>query len=191
MTERGQGRQPPRGDPRSGSLPSVPTRRAPFGTGREGDRPPGLLARSVEPQHLRLLEEGAHPVDVVLRLKIHPHAVSAMHKDWVSLRGGYVVTADVARQIASLPWMWGSFPIEDGEHLLANLRTSAPHGRCTKCADAVAELCPACSKRMLVADAEQRASDARRHREEQEEAKRTAEWERDFTAMRRRREKAT
>jgi hypothetical protein len=75
--------------------------------------------------------------------------------------------------------------------LLANLRTSAPHGRCTKCADAVAEFCPACSKRMLVADAEQRASDARRHREEQEEAKRTAEWERDFTAMRQRRQKAT
>jgi hypothetical protein len=139
----------------------------------------------------RLLEEGAHPVDVVLRLKIHPHAVSAMHKDWVSLRGGYVITADVARQIASLPWMWGSFPIEDGERLLANLRTSAPHGRCTKCADAVAELCPACSKRMVAADAEQRASDARRHREEQEEAKRTGEWERDFTAMRRRRQKAT
>ena len=152
---------------------------------------PGAYDGETAAAVFRLFEEGAHPVDVVLRLKLHPHAVVAMHKEWVSLRGGYVITAEVARQIASLPWMWGSFPIEDGERLLANLRTSAPHGRCTTCADAVAEVCPECAKRMAAAEAEQRGSDARRHREEQEEARRTAEWERDFAAMRRRRQKET
>jgi 16S rRNA (guanine527-N7)-methyltransferase len=79
VTERGQGRQPPRGDPRSGSLPSVPTRRAPFGTGREGDRPPDLLARSVEPQHLRLLEEGAAAIG--LRLDREQVSLLSRHVD--------------------------------------------------------------------------------------------------------------
>ena len=135
----------------------------------------------------RLFDEGAHPVEVVQRLRIHPRAVSAMHKEWVSLRGGYVVTGEVARQIASQPWMWGAFPICDGERLLANLRASAPRGACADCGAAVAEVCPACASRMAVKEAERRTAEARGRKEELEHQKRFAEWERDFSAARRRR----
>jgi hypothetical protein len=138
----------------------------------------------------RLFEEGAHPVDVVLRLKVHPRVVRAMHREWVSLRGGYVVTGEIAQQIASLPWMWGSFPIQDGERLLANLRASAPHGLCAGCGDAVAQLCAACAKRMTVADAERRAAMERERREDLERAKRSSDWERDLAAIRKRAQKA-
>ena len=62
-----------------------------------------------------LFDQDVHPVDVVKRTKLHPRAVAAMHREWVSLRGGYVVAGDTARQIAALPWLLGSRPIAAGE----------------------------------------------------------------------------
>jgi hypothetical protein len=135
----------------------------------------------------RMFEEGAHPVDVVTCHKLHPRTVAAIHKEWVSLRGGYVVTGEIARQIAALPWLWGAFPIRDGERLLANLRSSSPRGLCADCANAVAEICSECAKRLSMKEAERRVAEARAHREELESRKRMHEWETDFKALQKRR----
>jgi hypothetical protein len=137
-----------------------------------------------------LFAEGAGPVEVVRQLKLHPHAVAAMHKDWVSLQGGYVVSGDVAREIASLPWLCGAFPIDSGERLLENLRASARHTACRECGEIAAQVCPACAKRMSTKEAERRAAEIREQRDEAERRKRMTEWERDFRATQRRRSPA-
>jgi ribosomal protein L37E len=88
-----------------------------------------------------------------------------MHRQWVTMRGGYVVTADDARSIASLPWLMGSRPICSGADLVKHLRASMAHGRCQRCAeqgiDGPAEVCAECAHAMSVKEAERRLSAAR------------------------------
>src|SRR5260370_25176197 len=101
-----------------------------------------------------LFDQEVHPVDVVKQLKLDPRAVAAMHRQWVSMRGGYVVTAEAGRQIAALPWLMGFRRIESGEDLLRCLRFGKPQGPCTKCGDALAEVWPGCALRMAAAYAQ-------------------------------------
>jgi 16S rRNA (guanine527-N7)-methyltransferase len=73
-----------RGGPRAGANPpghaNTPSRRSPAGgPAREGERGADLLARSVEPQHLRLLEEGAAAIG--LRLDREQLALLSRHVD--------------------------------------------------------------------------------------------------------------
>ena len=58
---------------------SAPPASGPGGTVREGQRGPALLARSMEPQHLRLLEEGAAAIG--LRLDREQVSLLARHVD--------------------------------------------------------------------------------------------------------------
>ena len=68
------GRRPVRGDPGPGAPGWERT-----GTGREGERRPDLLARSVGPVHLRLLEEGAAAIG--LRLDREQVSLLSRHVD--------------------------------------------------------------------------------------------------------------
>jgi hypothetical protein len=111
-------------------------------------------------------DAGVHPVDVVKKTRWDPRAVEAMHRQWVTMRGGYVVTAAVAKEIASLPWLMGARPICTGEQLLKNLRQSVPHGPCTRCeeegrAGSLAEVCGECARSMSASEAERRAAQTR------------------------------
>jgi hypothetical protein len=107
-----------------------------------------------------LFDQDIHPVDVVKRTKLHPRAVAAMHREWVSLRGGYVVAGDTARQIAALPWLFGSRPIATGEDLLKCLRQTAPHV-CSRCEQSSPEVYAACAKDLSAAEASRKVVAAR------------------------------
>ncbi len=111
-----------------------------------------------------LFDQDVHPVDVVKRTKLHPRAVAAMHREWVSLRGGYVVAGDTARQIAALPWLLGSRPIAAGEDLLKCLRQTAPHV-CSRCEQSSPEVCAACAKDLSAAEASRKVVAARQRQE--------------------------
>ena len=118
-------------------------------------------------------DQGVHPVDVVKRTRWDPRAVEAMHRQWVTMRGGYVVTAQQAKEIASLRWLVGSWPICNGEQLVKNLRQSVPHGPCTRCgedgAGALGEVCAECARAMSASEAERRAAEARPSRVQSDE----------------------
>ncbi len=111
-----------------------------------------------------LFDQDVHPADVVKRTKLHPRAVAAMHREWVSLRGCYVVTGDIARQIAALPWLLGSRPIATGEDLLKCLRQTAPHV-CSRCEQSSPEVCAACAKDLSAAEASRKVVAARQRQE--------------------------
>ena len=72
-------RRPTSPNPPSRGGASAPPSPARGGSGREGDRAPTLLTRRVEPQHLRLLEEGAGAIG--LRLDREQISLLARHVD--------------------------------------------------------------------------------------------------------------
>lgn len=109
------------------------------------------------------------------RTKLHPRAVAAMHREWVSLRGGYVVAGDTARQIAALPWLLGSRPIATGEDLLKCLRQAAPHP-CSRCEQSSPEVCAACAKDLSAAEASRKVVAARQRQEAILEDGELSEW---------------
>lgn len=122
-----------------------------------------------------LFDQDVHPVDVVKRTKFHPRAVAAMHREWVSLRGGYVVAGDTARQIAALPWLLGSRPIATGEDLLKCLRQTAPHV-CSRCEQSSPEVCAACAKDLSPTEASRKVVAARQRQEAILENGELSEW---------------
>jgi hypothetical protein len=130
----------------------------------------------------RLFEEGTEVVDVVLRLKVHPRTVAAIHREWVSLRGGYVVPGEVAREIEALPWMLGSRPVDSGAQLLENLKRSAPRRSCRDCNDVNPEICAECAKRLSVMLAERRATEARERAELSAHSRAMRDWDEMFKA---------
>jgi hypothetical protein len=111
-----------------------------------------------------LFDQDVHQVDVVKRMKLHPRAVAAIHREWVSMRGGYAVTGEIARQLAALPWLLGSRPICSGEDLLKCLRQTAPHV-CSRCEQSSPELCAQCAKDLTVEEADRKVVAARRRQE--------------------------
>src|SRR5260370_5854647 len=111
-----------------------------------------------------LFDQDVHQVDVVKRTKLHPRAVAAMYREWASMRGGYAVTGEIARQLAALPWLLGSRPICRGEDLLKCLRQTAPHV-CSRCEPASPELCAQCAKGLTVEDADRKVVATRRLQE--------------------------
>jgi len=108
------------------------------------------------------------PVDVVIRMRLHPAAVAAMFKQWVALQGGYVITHEVARQISEIRGR----AIVDADGLLNSLKETPRLGE-THCCDCKRELfgagiCRTCAREMRDQEAElgdaaaatQRARDA-------------------------------
>lgn len=134
------------------------------------EAPPEAYDASMASEAFADFDAGTHPVEVVKRMRWDPRAVEAMHRQWVTMRGGYVVTAEEARAIASLPWLMGSRPICSGADLVKNLRASMAHGRCQRCAeqgvDSPAEVCAECTRAMSVKEAERRLAAARALRAE-------------------------
>ncbi len=138
-----------------------------------------------------LFDQGLHPVDVVKRTKLHPRSIVAMHREWVSMRGGYLVTGDVARQIASLTWLLGSRPIFSGEDLLKCLTRSSPHA-CHACEQGTPELCADCAKKLSVNEATRRAAEVRLRQETVVRERELGEWDSwQFPTMRRKQRKTT
>jgi hypothetical protein len=127
--------------------------------------PPEAYDASMASEAFAAFDAGTHPVEVVKKTRWDPRAVEAMHRQWVAMRGGYVVTADEARAIASLPWLMGSRPICSGADLVKNLRASMAHGRCQRCAeqgiDGPAEVCADCARALSAKEAERRLAAAR------------------------------
>jgi len=132
---------------------------------RVAEGAPESYDASMAAEAFELFDQGVHPVDVVKRTRWDPRAVEAMHRQWVTMRGGYVVTAQQAKEIASLRWLVGSWPICNGEQLVKNLRQSAAHGPCTRCGEdgtgALGEVCAECARSMSVSEAERRVAEAR------------------------------
>src|SRR5258708_28358719 len=99
-----------------------------------------------------LFDQDVHQVDVVKRTRLHPRAVAAMYREWASMRGGYAVTGEIARQLAALPWLLGSRPICRGEDLLKCLRQTAPHA-CSRCQQPSPQLRAQCAKDLTLDEA--------------------------------------
>lgn len=135
--------------------------------------PPETYDAAMASEAFACFDAGTHPVEVVKQTRWDPRAVEAMHRQWVTMRGGYVVTAEEARSIASLPWLMGSRPICNGADLVKSLRASMAHGRCQKCAeqgiDGPAEVCADCARALSVKEAERRLAAARSQRAEAHE----------------------
>ncbi|HVW25472.1 MAG TPA: hypothetical protein VHC69_08875 [Polyangiaceae bacterium] len=47
-----------------------------------------------------LLDEGAHPAEIVKQLREAPETIMALHEQWARMRGGFVVLEDDARSLA-------------------------------------------------------------------------------------------
>jgi hypothetical protein len=151
---------------------------------RGAERAPEAYDAAMAAEAFEHFDEGVHPVEVVKRTRWDPRAVEAMHRQWVTMRGGYVVTGDEARSITSLPWLMGSRPICNGADLVKNLRASMAHGRCQRCAeegtDGPAEVCADCARAMSVKEAERRLGDARALRAQVQERRHGEEGESDL-----------
>jgi hypothetical protein len=74
------------------------------------------------------------PADVVRRLKLTPLAARTLHREWVDLRGGFVVGAEAAAKLERIPWLNGEFPVKSGDELVAMLTECAPDA-CGLCKD--------------------------------------------------------
>jgi hypothetical protein len=151
---------------------------------RVAERAPEAYDASMAAQAFEHFDAGVHPVEVVKRTRWDPRAVEALHRQWVTMRGGYVVTADEARSIASLPWLMGSRPICSGADLVKSLRASSAHGRCQRCAedgiDGPAEVCAECARAMSLKEAERRLGAARALRAQVQERRHGDEGENDL-----------
>lgn len=97
-----------------------------------------------------LLDAGEHPVDIVKRLRVAPEAVVGLHEQWVTMRGGFAVSAGQAGELVRLarsrsPLTSGAGLVEqfrrriDG---LTHMRTGS--AKCCVCGDHTASICEAC-----------------------------------------------
>jgi hypothetical protein len=120
-----------------------------------------------------LFAEGVDPADVVMRLKIHPTAVEAMHERFRALRGAFLVSRESAREISVLL----GTPIADVAELVARLKEAAHCGaRCGSCRkEFVGEreaLCAGCARDLSVEAARKRETQAAAERAKREERRR-------------------
>jgi hypothetical protein len=145
-----------------------------------------------------LFAEGVEPIDVVMRLKIHPSAVDAMHERFRWLLGAFLVSREHAREISVLL----GTPIVNAAELVARLKDALHRGaRCGTCRkEFVGEreaLCASCARDLSVEAARKRETQAaaervkreERRREQREEAAydaRIRELDRDIAERRRR-----
>jgi hypothetical protein len=75
-----------------------------------------------------LFAQGVEPVEVVMRTRLPASAVQGLHRQWASLRGGYVVDRETARAISALRGQ----TILDAAKLLRDLRET-PRAACDGC----------------------------------------------------------
>lgn len=125
-----------------------------------------------------LLDDGVHPVDVVKQTQLDPRAVTALHKEWVRMRGGFIVSAEHVRDLEELNWIEGIFPISDAAVLLENLRASGPRP-CIRCKRREPAICAPCAKHLTVSEAKRADQDDRDRRARADGARRRAQRVRD------------
>ncbi len=128
-----------------------------------------------------LFDEGLNGADVVKRCQLHPLAVSAMHRQWTLLRGGFAVDAETARQIAALRWLRADSPIGSGEELLAALRRTPPR-ECIDCGTDLAVCCSACARARQRTELERRAAREKAEKEAREHQERLRELDEQLAA---------
>ncbi len=94
-----------------------------------------------------LLDEQVHAVDIVKRLQVHPDIVESLHEEWARLRGGFVVTPDVRKQLEGVDLL-GWEPIADAETLLVAVRGTVEGSQrsCARCSKRPARICGDCSR---------------------------------------------
>ena len=105
-----------------------------------------------------LFEQRVEPVDVVVRLKLHPLAVEAMYEKWLAMRGAFVVTREVAAKVDSRLSYRPS-----GEKLIAYVQELRSTQRCCECEAYLpprAALCPGCARTLSVQEAKRKAIEA-------------------------------
>lgn len=139
------------------------------------ERYDGAMAAQV----FELLDQGVHPVDVVKQLALDPRAVEAIHEQWASMRGAFVVTGEVARRIEAIPWIFGMRPMRTGKDLLFNLE-AVDSRICERCHDAVATLCAQCVRVMKASETYERAVAMRIRRDERHSRHVDTQWAQDF-----------
>jgi ribosome-binding protein aMBF1 (putative translation factor) len=136
----------------------------------------GAMAREV----FALFDEATHPVDIVKQTGFDPRAVRALYTEWLSLRGGVFVPAEILSKIAALPELQGPNLIREptAEKLLACIERSI-HNRwvCTVCERRNPEVCSECARDMPEREARRRAQQAETQKREKEAAQRNKELE--------------
>jgi hypothetical protein len=102
-----------------------------------------------------LFAEGVNPDDVVIRLKLNPVAVEAMHDKWLRLRGAFVVPQPITARIDPRLGYRST-----AEKLLKFVEEPRSTQTCCECEAPLPErsaLCPECAGRMSLKEARRRA----------------------------------
>jgi len=126
-----------------------------------------------------LFDDGQNPADVVKSTGLHPHAVTAVHEQWASMRGGFFVDGKVACEISSLDGLATGELIRDGVELLRRLRRRPPL-ECVECCDGVASLYARCAKELKLRELARRSAEEQRRKQEQVEGREKLEMEKAF-----------
>jgi hypothetical protein len=96
-----------------------------------------------------LLDEGAHPTEIVKRLRLVPDVVVALHEQWARMQGGFAVNRDDARSLALTaktrqPATSGSELVEQIDARFVELLGLGGAPRCKYCGDPAACVCKHC-----------------------------------------------
>ena len=110
----------------------------------------GASSGDVAAEVFTLLDAGMHPVEIVKQLRVAPDAVVALHEQWATMRGGFLVSAEQAVELRQLVRSRSTATsaavafaqVDDRIDALTRMRSGS--AKCYACGTATASVCEAC-----------------------------------------------
>lgn len=110
----------------------------------------GASSGDVAADVFEMLDLGEHPVEIVKRLRIAPDVVAGLLEQWAAMRGGFIVSATQALELARMarertpPGNASTALAQIRERLVALTQMRSGSAKCSVCGDNTASLCESC-----------------------------------------------